>query len=95
MYALGQSEAECITFTTKSSKPDQRSQIRGITTGHGFQPMYRKNSVGRAEVRTIAVLASLAKCSLDELILRGESVEMIETGIKPLDLFAPLAKGVP
>ena len=52
-----------------------------------------KIPVGRAEVRTIAVLASLAKCSLDELILRGESVEMIETGIKPLDLFAPLAKG--
>lgn len=52
-----------------------------------------KIPVGRAEVRTIAALASLAKCSLDELILRGESVEMIETGIKPLDLFAPLAKG--
>ncbi|MFB4328690.1 MULTISPECIES: ATP synthase beta subunit C-terminal domain-containing protein [Paenibacillus] len=52
-----------------------------------------KIPVGRAEVRTIAALAALAKCSLDELILRGESVEMIETGIKPLDLFAPLAKG--
>lgn len=52
-----------------------------------------KIPVGRAEVRTIAALASLAKCSLDELILRGESVEMIETGIKPLDLFAPLVKG--
>ncbi|MGG3279376.1 hypothetical protein [Paenibacillus solani] len=52
-----------------------------------------KIPVGRAEVRTIAALASLAKCSLDELILRGERVDMIETGIKPLDLFAPLAKG--
>ncbi|GAE05154.1 ATP synthase beta chain [Paenibacillus sp. JCM 10914] len=52
-----------------------------------------KIPVGRAEVRTIAALASLAKCSLDELILRGETVDMIETGIKPLDLFAPLAKG--
>ncbi|VTR26894.1 Uncharacterised protein [Actinobacillus pleuropneumoniae] len=30
-----------------------------------------KIPVGRAEVRTIAALAALAKCSLDELILRG------------------------
>lgn len=52
-----------------------------------------KIPVGRAEVRTIAALAELAKCSLDELILRGEAVDMIETRIKPLDLFAPLAKG--
>lgn len=52
-----------------------------------------KIPVGRAEVRTVAALASLAKCSLDELILRGEKIEMIETGIKTLDLFAPLAKG--
>ncbi|WP_078546718.1 hypothetical protein [Litchfieldia alkalitelluris] len=52
-----------------------------------------KIPVGRAEVRTIVALASLAKCSLDELILRGETVEMIETKIKALDLFAPLVKG--
>ncbi|MBS4202172.1 hypothetical protein KHA93_21415 [Bacillus sp. FJAT-49732] len=52
-----------------------------------------KIPVGRAEVKTIVALASLAKCSLDELILRGESVEMIETKIKVLDLFAPIAKG--
>lgn len=52
-----------------------------------------KIPVGRAEVRTIAALAELAQCSLDELILRGENVEMIETKIKTLDLFAPIVKG--
>ncbi|MDQ0175385.1 ATP synthase beta subunit C-terminal domain-containing protein [Bacillus chungangensis] len=52
-----------------------------------------KISVGRSEVRTIVALATLAKCSIDELIIRGDTVEMIETNIKVLDLFAPLAKG--
>ncbi|UOR10347.1 ATP synthase beta subunit C-terminal domain-containing protein [Halobacillus amylolyticus] len=52
-----------------------------------------KIPVGRSEVRTLVALASLAECSLDELIIRGENVEMIETKIKTLDLFAPLAKG--
>ncbi|MGX6444338.1 ATP synthase beta subunit C-terminal domain-containing protein [Neobacillus sp. K501] len=52
-----------------------------------------KIPVGRAEVRTIVALATLAQCSLDELILRGETVEMIETKIKTLDLFAPIVKG--
>ncbi|MFG6119888.1 ATP synthase beta subunit C-terminal domain-containing protein [Thalassobacillus sp. B23F22_16] len=52
-----------------------------------------KIPVGRAEVRTLVALASLAECSLDELIIRGEKVEMIETGIKALDLLAPLTKG--
>ncbi len=52
-----------------------------------------KIPIGRAEVRTIVALASLAQCSLDELILRGETVDMIETKIKTLDLFAPIAKG--
>ena len=52
-----------------------------------------KIPVGRAEVRTLAALASLANCSLDDLIIRGEKIEMIETKIKTLDLFAPLAKG--
>ena len=52
-----------------------------------------KIPVGRAEVRTIVALAELAQCSLDELILRGENVEMIETKIKTLDLFAPIVKG--
>lgn len=52
-----------------------------------------KIPVGRAEVRTLAALASLADCSLDDLIIRGEKIEMIETGVKTLDMFAPLAKG--
>ncbi|ALC89290.1 ATP synthase subunit B [Bacillus sp. FJAT-18017] len=52
-----------------------------------------KIPVGRAEVRTLVALASLADCSLDDLIIRGEKMEMIETKIKTLDLFAPLAKG--
>ena len=52
-----------------------------------------KIPVGRAEVRTLVALASLADCSLDELIIRGEKIDMIETKIKTLDLFAPLAKG--
>ncbi len=49
--------------------------------------------LGRAEVRTLALLAQMANCSLDELVIRGGGVEMIETGIKVLDLFAPLARG--
>lgn len=52
-----------------------------------------KIPLGRAEVRTLVALAQLAECSLDELIIRGEMTEMIETGIKTLDLFAPLTKG--
>ncbi|MCM3584372.1 hypothetical protein M3182_01280 [Mesobacillus maritimus] len=52
-----------------------------------------KISVGRSEVRTLVALASLAQCTLDELIIRGETVKMIESGIKTFDLFAPIAKG--
>jgi F-type H+-transporting ATPase subunit beta len=52
-----------------------------------------KIPISRAEVRTLFALASLAKCSMDELILRGDKTEMIETGIKVLDLFSPLTKG--
>src|SRR5690606_15810272 len=52
-----------------------------------------KIPVGRAEVRTLVALADLAECSVDELLIRGEKMEMIETGIKTLDVFAPLAKG--
>ncbi|MBY0120332.1 hypothetical protein [Bacillus sp. S/N-304-OC-R1] len=52
-----------------------------------------KIPVGRSEVRTLVALADLAECSLDELIIRGEKLEMIETNIKTLDLFAPLTKG--
>ncbi|WP_349409987.1 hypothetical protein [Pseudalkalibacillus sp. SCS-8] len=51
-----------------------------------------KIPVGRAEVKTLVALANLADCSLDDLIIRGEKIDMIETGIKTLDLFAPLAK---
>ncbi|MDQ0154235.1 F-type H+-transporting ATPase subunit beta [Robertmurraya andreesenii] len=52
-----------------------------------------KIPVGRAEVRTLVALASLADCRLDDLIIKVEKTEMIETQIKTLDLFAPLAKG--
>lgn len=52
-----------------------------------------KVPVGRAEVRTVAALALLAGCTLDELILRGAGAGMVETGIKVLDLFAPLVRG--
>jgi F-type H+-transporting ATPase subunit beta len=52
-----------------------------------------KIPVGRAEVRTLVTLASLAGCTLDELIIRGSGAGMIETGIKCLDLFAPLVRG--
>ena len=49
--------------------------------------------LGRAEVRTLVALASLAGCSLDELVLTGAGASMVETGIKVLDLFAPLVRG--
>lgn len=52
-----------------------------------------KIPLGRAEVRTLVALANLAGCSLDELVIRGAGVGMIETGIKVLDLFAPLVRG--
>ncbi|MFC5468935.1 helix-turn-helix domain-containing protein [Cohnella suwonensis] len=52
-----------------------------------------KIHIGRAEVRTLAALASLAGCTMDDLIIQGGKFEMIETGIKTLDLFAPLTKG--
>lgn len=52
-----------------------------------------KIPIGRAEVRTLVALATMAECSLDDLIIRGEKMEMVKTGIKTLDVFAPLAKG--
>jgi F-type H+-transporting ATPase subunit beta len=52
-----------------------------------------KIPVARAEVRTVVALASLAGCSLDELILRGGVAGLIETGIKVIDLFGPLVRG--
>lgn len=79
-----------------------RRRVPNLTTAAksvGLRPATVSNlctgkiPVGRSEVRTLVILASLAECSLDELIIRGEKVEMIETKIKALDLFAPLAKG--
>ncbi|MDQ0268329.1 ATP synthase beta subunit C-terminal domain-containing protein [Cytobacillus purgationiresistens] len=79
-----------------------RRKVPNLTTAAksvGLRPATVSNlctgkiPVGRAELRTIAALASLAECTIDELILKGEKVEMIETKIKALDLFAPLAKG--
>ncbi|HYF93919.1 MAG TPA: hypothetical protein VD969_17025 [Symbiobacteriaceae bacterium] len=52
-----------------------------------------KIPLGRAEVRTLVALADLAGCTLDELVIRGAEAQMIETGIKVLDLFAPLVRG--
>lgn len=52
-----------------------------------------KTPVGRAEVRTLVALAELADCKLDDLIIRGNDVQMIETGIKVLDFLAPITKG--
>ncbi|KOP82626.1 ATP synthase subunit B [Bacillus sp. FJAT-21945] len=79
-----------------------RRRVPNLTTAAksvGLRPATVSNlctgkiPVGRSEVRTLVALASLAECSLDELIIRGEKIEMIETKIKTLDLFAPLAKG--
>src|SRR5919197_1655031 len=52
-----------------------------------------KIPVGRAEVRTLVGLSALAGCSLDDLVLRGAATGMLETGIKPVDLLAPLVRG--
>lgn len=52
-----------------------------------------KIPLGRAEVRTLVALANLADCSLDELIIHKKDTEMVETGIKVIDLFAPLTLG--
>jgi F-type H+-transporting ATPase subunit beta len=52
-----------------------------------------KIPIGRAEVQTLAKLASLAGCTMDELIIRGSNRGMIETGIKVLDLLAPVVRG--
>ncbi|MEH7125616.1 helix-turn-helix domain-containing protein [Bacillus sp. JJ1773] len=79
-----------------------RRKVPNLTTAArsvGLRPATVSNlctgkiPVGRCEVRTLAALADLAECTLDELIIRGEKIEMIETKIKTLDLFAPLAKG--
>ncbi|WP_129690978.1 hypothetical protein [Gottfriedia acidiceleris] len=79
-----------------------RRRVPNLTTSAktvGLRPATVSNlctgkiPIGRSEVRTLVALAALAECTLDELIIRGEKIEMIETGIKTLDLFAPLVKG--
>ncbi|WP_042146411.1 ATP synthase subunit B [Paucisalibacillus sp. EB02] len=52
-----------------------------------------KTPVGRAEVRTLVALAELAECKIDDLIIRDNEVQMIETGIKALDFLAPITRG--
>ena len=52
-----------------------------------------KIPLGRAEVRTLVALADLAQCSLDDLVIRGAGAAMVETGVKVIDLFAPLVRG--
>ncbi|MGG3560305.1 hypothetical protein ABES03_01470 [Neobacillus rhizosphaerae] len=52
-----------------------------------------KIPLARAEVRTLVTLAELAECTVDDLIIRGSDAEMLETGIKIIDLFAPLTRG--
>jgi len=59
--------------------------VSDLTTG--------KIPLGKATVRTLVALADLAGCTLDELVIRGGAVEMIETGIRVLDTFAPMVRG--
>ena len=79
-----------------------RRKVPNLTTAAksmGIRPATVSNlctgkiDLGKAEVRTLVGLATLANCSLDELIIRGEKMKMIETQIKTLDFFAPLVKG--
>lgn len=79
-----------------------RRKVPNLTTAAksiGIRPATVSNlctgkiDLGKAEVRTLVGLATLANCSVDELILRGEKLNLIETQIKTLDFFAPLVKG--
>ncbi|WP_075618639.1 hypothetical protein [Paenisporosarcina indica] len=79
-----------------------RRKVPNLTTAAksiGIRPATVSNlctgkiDLGKAEVRTLVGLATLANCSVDELIIRGEKISMIETQIKTLDFFAPLVKG--
>lgn len=79
-----------------------RRRVPNLTTAAraaGLRPATVSNlctgkiPVGRAEVRTLAILAALANCSMDELIIRGSGATMIETGVKVLDLLAPVVRG--
>lgn len=79
-----------------------RRKVPNLTTAAksiGIRPATVSNlctgkiDLGKAEVRTLVGLASLANCTVDELIIKGEKLIMIETQIKTLDFFAPLVKG--
>lgn len=79
-----------------------RRKVPNLTTAAksiGIRPATVSNlctgkiDLGKAEVKTLVGLASLANCTVDELIIRGEKKDMIETKIKALDFFAPLVKG--
>ncbi|WP_284140104.1 MULTISPECIES: helix-turn-helix domain-containing protein [unclassified Virgibacillus] len=59
--------------------------VSNLTTG--------KIPISRAEVKTLVALSQIADCTLDELIIIEDETEKIETGIKTIDLFAPLVRG--
>ena len=79
-----------------------RSRVPNLTSAAkavGLRPATVSNlctgkiPVGRAEVRTLAMLAELAGCTIDELLIKGARMELLETGIKVLDLLAPIVRG--
>jgi F-type H+/Na+-transporting ATPase subunit beta len=79
-----------------------RSRVPNITSAAkavGLRPATVSNlctgkiPVGRAEVRTLAILAELAGCTIDELLIKGARMELLESGIKVLDLMAPIVRG--
>ncbi len=76
-----------------------RSRVPNLTVAAknaGLRPATVSNlctgkiPLGRAEIRTIVLLAKLANCSVDDLIIIEDYSKKIETGIKTIDLFAPL-----
>ncbi|MCI0184661.1 helix-turn-helix domain-containing protein [Sulfoacidibacillus ferrooxidans] len=82
--------------------PLLRRRVPNLTTvakASGLRPATVSNlctgkiSLAKAEVRTLVTLATLAGCTLDELVIRGGGITMMESGIKVLDLFAPLVRG--
>ncbi|MCI0184738.1 hypothetical protein MM817_03035 [Acidibacillus sp. S0AB] len=82
--------------------PLLRRRIPNLTTvakASGLRPATVSNlcagkiSLAKAEVRTLVTLATLAGCTLDELVIRGGGIAMMVSGIKVLDLFAPLFRG--
>jgi F-type H+/Na+-transporting ATPase subunit beta len=82
--------------------PLLRRRVPNLTTAAkavGLRPATVSNlctgkiPLARTEVRTLVTLATLAGCSLDELVIRGGGTGMMESGIKVLDVFAPLVRG--